>query len=272
MRALVLVAVVASAGLARADGSGTEWPKGQRLQLHDTDPPDDPPMSAFATRTSFYLMRLGDDGAPRCEEWATRPGKHLKDGDDPNHGRLVHDALAVDYHSAGIRLETCGYSALVHEEASGNELDVDGARWFRDPQKCSAAIAKHRAVATDFRACLTPPPSQKAIDAARARFRAVFGKGGTLWVRADDSCRVATATVEGGHGRIVIDDSMGPRTETYDFNSAGDTLADVDAEIAPELGDGTIKILDATFYIEAAGCRTVIAVEQRRASWLPKPP
>jgi hypothetical protein len=282
-----LVAIVI-AGTAHADPEPKAWPEDKRLQLHDTDPPDDPALPVFASRTGFTLLRLGDDGTPRCETWTTTPGP------EANHGRLVHDQLALPYHSAGIRLDVCDYHALVHEEANGNELDVDGARWFRDGRGCAAALAKHLKVATDFHTCIDAPPTAKAIDAARARFHDVFGHAGNLWVRDDQTCRVARVGFDAHRerpGRVVIDYPDRTRTVFYNYDAGSDAL-DRDGEETvwkktgedegwgvgdagpqpPELGDGTIAVFETTFYTAEAGCRAVIATEQRRASWLPTAP
>jgi hypothetical protein len=282
-----LVAVLV-AGTARADPEPAKWPQDTRLQVHDTDPPDDPPMPVFASPTAFTLLRLAADGSPRCETWTTQRGS------DANHGHLVHDALTVDYHSAGIRLDVCDYHALVHEEASGNELDIDGTRWFRDPRGCADALAKHRKVATDFHSCTTPPLSAKVVEAARAQFHAAFGHAGNLWVRDDGACRVARVgyVKDREHpGQVVIDYPDRTRTVFYAYEVDNDVL-DLDGEETawkktgegeswgvgdagaqtPELGDGTITVFSTTFFTTEAGCRAVIAADQRRATWLPTPP
>jgi hypothetical protein len=262
VRAVAFLLVV-MVGPVAADG--TDWPT-ERVKLGDldADAPDPPALSPFASRTAFYLMRLGDDGSPRCEEWATRPGS-------ANHGQLTHDTLAVDYHSAGIRLDACDYHALVHEEANGNELDVDGARWFRNPRACQTALAGHRRVATDFHTCLAKPPTPKAIEAARARADLVFRHGGTLWLRDDGSCSAVAVT---------FDDRRTPRGQiafgsdsliSYDLDDQGKLVDEEGDDESPSFGDGTITVFRMTLN-PAESCRAAVALDRRRASWMPTPP
>ena len=243
------------------------------------DEPEDAPLPAFAQPTTFVLMRLGDDGAPRCEAWTTEPGA------DPNHGHIVHDKLSVAYRDTGIQLDLCDAHALVHDGGSdgndGGELDVDGARWFHDARSCAAAVAARRAVATDFSPCLPgAAPSQKALDATRARFVAVMTKGGALTVRDGDTCRAARATA----GALAIDYADRVRTLRYtldrdelevtddhtvatgsDGGSYGGACAD---DYALHVGDARVDTFGETLYLDAATCRAQVAIDARRRSWL----
>jgi hypothetical protein len=262
---------------------GTDWPEDTRLQLHDQPDPDDPPMAEFAQATTFVLMRLGDDGNPRCEAWTTRP-----DGSDANHGHLVHDKLEVDYHSAGIRLDVCDTHALVRDlgsGSSGGDLDVDGERWFRDARACGAAIAKRTAVATDFSACLSAAaPSQKAIDATRARFVAILQRGGALTVRDGDACRAARVAVTAASSALSID--YPDRVRTLDFSLDGDKVVVTNDhtvakgsdngsfgcvcadDYALHVADAKVDTFGETLYLDAATCRAQVAIDARRRSWL----
>jgi hypothetical protein len=282
VRPLLVAALIA--GTAHADPE--VWPDGTHLQQHETDPPDDPPMPEFAARTAFTLLRVGADGAARCETWTTQSGS------DPNHGHLVHDALSIDFHSAGIRLDVCGYRALVHDEGSGSELDVDGTRWFRTPRGCAAAIAKHRNVAVDFHDCLDDPaPSAKAVAATRARFSAFLEHGGAMTVRDDGACPVARAIPRPDPpSELVIDYPDRVRSLDYSYDAGSAHLSVINDETRskgsdftgqygcvcvddydPTFGDGTIETLDVTFFTTDAACRAAVAAAARRASWLPSP-
>nr|HEX4315722.1 hypothetical protein [Kofleriaceae bacterium] len=290
MRRALLLCLVAS--VAHADPGDSDWPKDVQLKIHDGDVPDDPPMAEFASPTTFTLMRLGDDGAPRCEAWTTKA-----DGGDPNHGELVHDKLSVPWHDAGIRLDVCDTHALVREDGAGAayELDVDGAKWFKDARTCQAAIAKKRAVATDFSSCLDQAgPAQKAIDATRARFVAVLQKGGALTVRDGDACRAAKVVLDHGtqtpSGTLTIEYPDRVRSLHYDFDNdpnagkldvtedhtdsrGSDATGRYGCVCADEyelhVGDGKVDTLDETLYLDANACRTAAAVAVRRRSWLP---
>jgi hypothetical protein len=270
VRALLLAAVLI-AGVARADDRA------------------DRSLATFASHTALYLLRLDSTGTPHCEEWRTVPSP------ERGRGRLVHDDLKAEYQIDQYgELDVCGYRAAPREQAHGNELDIAGARWFRDPRGCASALTHHRRVATDFAACTGTRADEATEEASKARLQAIIQAGGDLATRDDDRCiAVPVSNVRAGRpaGQVVVDRLKVTHSWDYAYDVNTDrfaitndhyfdkpsatvfgTEAGSDYQEYAFFSAGTVLMAGESLFWSAQACTSFVAIGQRKAQWLPPNP
>ena len=193
-----------------------------------------PALAAFTQPGDVFMLVLDGD-RPTCEAWTVEP-------DEPTHGRLIRDRVALQYHSSGSLLEikyvlrfegalpawtpssSTEYGREVGDRCdlawgaaeTADAIEVGDARWFRSATACASAIASKQRVATDLSRCLPRLPARGAAD-TRAQFERVLDRGGVVFEVIAGHCtetRVEATTGDIGdlHGIFVrIDDDNADR-------------------------------------------------------------
>ena len=243
-----------------------------------------PGLPALSHANKLWLMIVGEDATPSCEAWDVIPDP-AAGSDAPRDGKLVSGVDEVYYHSSGDRLTVCDNATTAR--ADGAELDVGGARWFHDEASCKRAIGKHRAVGMDFTGCTPSRAAADELGATQGKLEAIIRHGGSLFTRTGNRCDriqlVADAREPDTGTWVVGDGTEAEERSTYHYgpthleNGLGMELVftGVDGmcvcvdDKPLDFRAGFVRMAGAPLYLDRASCNGSVALDAKRAAWLP---
>ena len=218
------------------------------------------PIAALAGERTFYLAVLGADGNPRCEDWSLTPGLRI-DADAPVNGTLAHDGTTLPYSASGDDFDACGVGGTAVPD--GDDVVIDGARWFGDEASCKRALARHQRVAVDLRACTSRVRDDATTQEA---FEDIVDQGGTLY--PTPACAplklMATGYGFGSIGKLWFEYG-GSMLLVRDPNDPINT-----SERVLEFDRDRVRIAGEDHFFSQAACRAAAAVDARAGSWRPR--